>query len=290
VTPRKYASARDFRRALEDRLQGISRRDHVDLQRLRREVAFDRMLARFFATDPAPWVLKGGYLMELRLQMARSTRDVDLTLRGKASLVIENRKERNQAVRELLEDDASTDLGDFFVYVIGEAMMDLNVPAYGGARFPVEARIDGRRFVNFHIDIAVGDVLVEPLDRLPGRGWLDFAGIAPTLIQAISAEQQFAEKLHAYTLPRQNANSRVRDLLDMLLLVEAGKLSRTRTAQAIMTTFEKRNTHSVPGELIPPPTTWAKPFAALAAECAVSDSVEHAFEKVRVFLDTLALS
>jgi hypothetical protein len=84
VTPRKYASARDFRRALEDRLQGISQRDHVDLQRLRREVAFDRMLARFFATDPAPWVLKGGYLMELRLQMARSTRDVDLTLRGKA--------------------------------------------------------------------------------------------------------------------------------------------------------------------------------------------------------------
>jgi hypothetical protein len=144
---------------------------------------------------PAPWVLKGGYLMELRLQMARSTRDVDLTLRGKASLVIENRKERNQAVRELLEDDASRDLDDFFVYVIGEAMMDLNVPAYGGARFPVEARIDGRRFVNFHIDIAVGDVLVEPLDRLPGRGWLDFAGIAPTLIQAISSEQQFAEKL-----------------------------------------------------------------------------------------------
>ena len=110
--------------------------------------------------------------MELRLQIARSTRDVDLTLRGRASLVIEDPKERNHAVRELLEDDAAADLGDFFVYVIGEAVMDLNVPVYGGARFPVEARIDGRRFVNFHIDIAVGDVLVEPLDRLSGRDWL----------------------------------------------------------------------------------------------------------------------
>jgi hypothetical protein len=57
-----------------------------------------------------------------------------------------------------------------------------------------------------------------------------------------------------------------------------------------MTTFEKRNTHSVPGEFIPPPTSWAKPFAALAAECAVSESVEHAFKKIRVFLDTLALN
>ena len=155
MASKKYATARAFRRALEDRLQSISQRDHIDLQRLRREVAFDRMLARLFAGDPAPWVLKGGYLMELRLRVARSTRDVDLMLRGRASLIREDLKDRNQAVRELLEDSASTDLGDFFAYVIGEAMMDLNVPAYGGARFPVEARVDGRRFVNFHIDIAV---------------------------------------------------------------------------------------------------------------------------------------
>ena len=290
MASKKYATAGAFRRALEDRLQGISQTDHIDLQRLRREVAFDRLLARFFAHDSAPWVLKGGYLMELRLQIARSTRDVDLTLRGRASLVIEDPKERNHAVRELLEDDAAADLGDFFVYVIGEAVMDLNVPVYGGARFPVEARIDGRRFVNLHIDIAVGDVLVEPLDLLPGRDWLDFAGIARPLIQAISAEQQFAEKLHAYTLPRQNPNSRVRDLLDMLLLVEDGKLSRTRTEQTIKATFAKRKTHSVPEEFAPPPTPWAKPFAVLGAECAISDSIEQAFKKIQMFLDTLNLN
>jgi predicted transcriptional regulator of viral defense system len=286
----KYATASAFRRALEDRLQSISQKDHIDLQRLRREVAFDRMLARLFASDTAPWVLKGGYLMELRLQVARSTRDVDLTLRGRAALITEDPKDSNQAVRELLEASASTDLSDFFVYVIGEAMMDLNVPAYGGARFPVEARVDGRRFVNFHIDIAIGDVLVEPLDRLYGHDWLEFAGIARPLIQAISAEQQFAEKLHAYTLPRQNPNSRVRDLLDMLLLVKAGKLSRNRTKQTIRTTFEKRKTHSVPDGFAPPPAAWAKPFAALAQECVISDTADEAFKKICVFLDTLALN
>src|SRR5690348_11439270 len=119
MPPKKYASATAFRRALEDRLQAISRRDDRDLQRLRREVAFDRLLARFFASDPAPWVLKGGYLMELRLQTARSTRDIDLTLRGRPSLTVEDPNERNAAIRELLQEYASTNLGDFFVYVIG---------------------------------------------------------------------------------------------------------------------------------------------------------------------------
>ena len=38
---RKYRSAADFRRALEDRLQDIAKREAVDLQRVRREVAFD---------------------------------------------------------------------------------------------------------------------------------------------------------------------------------------------------------------------------------------------------------
>jgi hypothetical protein len=212
----RHATASAFRRALEDRLQRISRRDHIDLQRLRRKVAFDRMLARFFTRDPAPWVLKGGYLMELRLHTARSTRDVDLTLREKAlPAATDERKDKNQAIRELMQEHASTNLEDFFVYVIGNATMNLDVPVAGGGRFPVEARIDGRRFVNFHIDIAAGDVLVEPVERFSARDWLDFAGIARPVIQAISAEQHFAEKLHAYTLPRQNPNSRVRDLLDM---------------------------------------------------------------------------
>lgn len=36
-----YRSAADFRRALEDRLQAIAKKEALDLQRIRREVAFD---------------------------------------------------------------------------------------------------------------------------------------------------------------------------------------------------------------------------------------------------------
>jgi hypothetical protein len=54
--------------------------DQIDPNRLRRQVSFDRLLARLFREEPAPWVLKGGYALELRFKAARSTLDIDLTV------------------------------------------------------------------------------------------------------------------------------------------------------------------------------------------------------------------
>ena len=82
---KRYATAAAFRRALEDRLKDIAGKQGVDLQRLRRQVAFDRFLARLFqAARPSAlsWVLKGGYAMELRIKAARTTKDIDLTMRS----------------------------------------------------------------------------------------------------------------------------------------------------------------------------------------------------------------
>jgi hypothetical protein len=44
MEPKRYATAAAFRRAREDRLQDIAAKESVDLQRLRRQVAFDRFL------------------------------------------------------------------------------------------------------------------------------------------------------------------------------------------------------------------------------------------------------
>jgi hypothetical protein len=70
--PRQYATAAAFRVALETRLNAIATAEKVDLQRLRRQISFDRLLARFFAERHGPWLLKGGYAMELRLRSART--------------------------------------------------------------------------------------------------------------------------------------------------------------------------------------------------------------------------
>ena len=85
--PKNYATATAFRRALEDRLKLIAQKERAALERLRRGVTFDRLLARLFGRDDAPWVLKGGYALEIRIKEARATRDIDLALRhtlGKA--------------------------------------------------------------------------------------------------------------------------------------------------------------------------------------------------------------
>ena len=45
----------------------------------------------------------------------------------------------------------------------------------------------------------------------------------------ISREQQFAEKIHAYSFPfKDRTNSRVRDLVDLVILIRDGKLSTVR--------------------------------------------------------------
>lgn len=71
----KYASAGALRRALEDRLRQTATTANIDLAHLRRQVAFDRLLARLFHSAEAPWALKGGYAMELQLRVARTTVD-----------------------------------------------------------------------------------------------------------------------------------------------------------------------------------------------------------------------
>ena len=288
MEPKKYATAAAFRRALEDRLQDIAGKEGVDLQRLRRQVAFDRLLARLFqAGQPRalPWVLKGGYAMELRIKAARTTKDIDLTMRSVFSSGEKKDDKKNLAVLEKLQEAAAFSSDDFFVYTIGEPIADLDAAPYGGARFPVEARLDGRVFVGFHLDVGIGDAVMEPLEVIEGRDWLGFAGIASPSLYMIPREQQFAEKLHAYTLPRQGAaNTRVRDLVDMVLLIQSGTLAKAKVAEAIRVTFDRRGTHAVPNLLPQPPTDWQKPYDALAKECGLSGAIDEAFAILDAYL------
>jgi predicted nucleotidyltransferase component of viral defense system len=265
----RYKTPTALRRALEDRLMAAVRRDGGDIQRMRRQAAFDRLLCRLFHEPDAPWLLKGGYAMELRIRAARTTRDVDLAIRN-----LPTKKWDDTAIRNLLESAASVDLQDGFEFTIGAPTMDLDAAPYGGSRFPVEAQMAGRRFANFHLDVSAGDVLREPFEILEGQDWLGFAGIAKVKLPAISREEQFAEKLHAYTLPRTGRpNTRVKDLVDMVLLFNSGTMDQVRLAENIKATFLRRGTKDVPESLPPPQDDWAEPFGVMAAECGLDKNM-----------------
>lgn len=286
--PRRYTTATAFRKAIEERLKQQARREEVDSQRLRRQVAFDRLLARLFFKEDAPWALKGGYAIELQIAEARTTKDIDLVLQDLRLFPKTDSENQKRAILDALQRAAAIDLGDFFIFLIGQPTYDLEATPYGGVRYPVEARVDGRTFVKFHLDVGIGDVTIEPLDIVEGRNWLAFLGIPTPRFKMIPKEQQFAEKLHAYTFPRETIpNSRVKDLVDMVLLIRLGTMDNKRIALAIQATFDRRNTHSVPTILLEPPKEWEKPFAALAMECKMSENVTEAFGSLKLFLASL---
>jgi predicted nucleotidyltransferase component of viral defense system len=278
---KRYETAQALRRALEDRMLAQVRREGGDVQRLRRQAAFDRLLCRLFHEGNPPWLLKGGYAMELRIRAARTTRDIDLALRrwpGGAKQWDED------AVRNLLEEMARIDLEDGFEFTIGEPTMDLNAAPYGGSRYPVSAQMAGRRFASFHLDVSAGDVLREPFEILEGHDWLGFAGIAKARLPAISAEEQFAEKLHAYTLPREGrTNTRVKDLVDLLLLVDSGSLDSVRLVESIRETFYRRSTHEIPSSLPPPPPSWDEHFCELSSQCGLKGTLLEQYGRLAAF-------
>ncbi|MEI7807653.1 MAG: nucleotidyl transferase AbiEii/AbiGii toxin family protein [Verrucomicrobiota bacterium] len=283
----RYETPVALRRALEDRIIAQAAKAGGDIQRLRRQAAFDRLLCRLFQNETSPWLLKGGYAMELRIRAARTTRDIDLALRKSAATP----KEWNiEAVTALLRQAAAINLEDGFEFTIGDATLDLDAAPYGGARFTVLAQMAGRQFAQFHVDVSSGDVLREPYEMLEGRDWFGFAGLPRARVPAVSPEEQFAEKLHAYTLPRTGSeNSRVKDLVDLVLLIEQAKLNVSRLGKSIRETFQRRNTHSIPTALAPPPASWAARFSEMAEECGIDADIHKHFAAVEQFYQKLNL-
>ncbi len=270
---RPYPNAAAFRQALEARLRNVAQARGVQIQGLRLKVAIERLLARLFHEPNPPWLLKGGYAMELRFRpKARTTRDVDLTL----TEVVEPEAlaSRLTEVHEALMNATGRNLADFFEFTIPPARSELNAAPGGGGRFSVIATVAGREFARFHIDIGFGDAALGKPDRLPGDDLLAFAEIPPPIALAIPKAQQFAEKLHAYTFPwTDRENTRSRDLVDMVLLIERGLLDPDEVRRAVIETFTHRRRHTIPTRLAPPPSAWAAEIPAMAREAGISTTI-----------------
>lgn len=217
--------------------------------------------------------------MELRMVHARATNDMDLTRFKRAGQM---KKPMSELILEELLACARLNLNDHFIFQIGIPQSDIENAPYGGSRHNISAIIDERPFVQFHLDVG-GDFLIDSIETVPGTDWLQFCGIPAPVISMISAGQQFAEKLHSYTLPRERLNTRTKDLIDLILILKA----KTREPRAFLPTlqrvFKARNTHLLPAILPKPPTNWQKPFASMAAECGISQNMKEGFLEVADF-------
>ena len=265
--------ARRLRAALDARILNQSGSD--DPNPLRRRFAYQRMLRRLADHTDGGWVLKGGYLLEARVSVrTRATKDVDLAMRtvGNGSDVV-------ALLRSALTPDPD---GDHFVFFVSEASaLTVDSRANPAWRASVDAQLDGRSFAKLRVD------LVERLDEI-GNATEQFVIPAPVAgmnlgdahILVVDIAQHAAEKFHALCqrFPDGRQNTRVKDLLDIVLLVESGLLPNPNLAARIRAVFDVRDGTVPPSTLPTPPASWRVDYALLANSTdATATDLDSAF-------------
>jgi len=205
-------------------------------------------------------LLKGGLVLELRLERARATKDIDLRLIGSPESVLADLRQAGQL-----------NLKDFMTFEVSPDTEHPQIRSdgmrYEGFRFRTECRLAGKLYgQRFGVDVAFGDPFLGEPEIVSAEDTLAFAGVAPPALRLYPIETHLAEKLHAYTLPRSRPNTRVKDLPDIALLGTTQPLDAERLRLALTQTFEFRGTHAVPSSVPDPPATWSTPYDQLARE------------------------
>jgi hypothetical protein len=223
-------------------------------------------------------VLKGGVSLQLRLgERARTTKDVDVLWR----------RDPGQ-LHERLASAANQDPNDWFAFQVARPTRATDTEPTT-LRFQIQSLLDSRAFEQFSLDVGLEDRLTGEIDAFPMPSLLSFAGFEPTLVPCYPVVQLLAEKLHAYTFTYASGpSSRVKDLVDIMLLAEMTNPTSGQLRSSISTIFVDRATHSLPPELPVPPASWRVPFRTMALEVGLSvHNLEDCFQAVGRFLNPI---
>jgi hypothetical protein len=210
-------------------------------------IAFERLMARL----DDRWILKGGYALQLRTPQARTTQDIDLLVKDIPP----------ETMTESLLSALHQPLPDYFDFYAEQTNPVNTQPKL--YRFLVTARLAGREFERFHIDIGTQDPVVAPPEQLQPPNLLSFAGLSSAPILCYSISQHIAEKIHAIVLTRQPPSSRVKDMVDVLLLAQMNKpLEISQLRCSLEQIFTARDT-ILPGHFDHIPAMWRQAYEQL---------------------------
>lgn len=152
---------------------------------------------------------------------ARATRDLDLAARDVGA----DDAEVRDALVEALQSDPQNDFFEFrlagFKAIVVEGALG---PVW---RASVDCRLDGRTFDRVVIDVVVRASEVQRTESIPLPGTLSFADVPVVEIVTVDLYQHSAEKLHAMVRTYgDRPSSRVKDLADLVLFIDAGSSRR----------------------------------------------------------------
>lgn len=193
-----------------------------------------------------------------------------------------------EAMKDLIAAQA-LDLGDFFAFAIERTDALDELQDGMAVRYHVNATVDGRRFERVTLDVGFNQLFDAEPEMLTGPDLFAFAGITPIQIPTIPIAYHIAERLHAYTRTygEGRQSSRVKDLIDLVLIAETTELIADPLRLAIDKTFSDRGTQKVPGALPAPPETWATPYRTLAMKTALDPDMHSGHTTAARFLDPI---
>jgi predicted nucleotidyltransferase component of viral defense system len=231
--------SKDLAASVRARLLNISKADKTDFNQVLVRYALERLLYRLSQSSHADtFVLKGALLFAIWYDLPhRSTRDADLLGFGASDLV---------SIGQTFRDIASVQVADGIVFDPASVSVEeiRKDAGYAGARVMIDAEL-ARAKCRTQIDIGFGDAVTPgPIQATYPVLIADFP--APVL-RTYPVYTVVAEKLHAIALLGMT-NSRLKDYLDLSVLLDRETLDLNTLATAITATFERRGM-DVPTEL-----------------------------------------
>ena len=276
--------------------QAKARSEPVD--RVRKKIAFQLLLARLATAASSEYTLKGGYAIEIKFGIVRATKDIDLITRTlMRAAFAKDFATAASLMRQKLVNQLAYPVGpeDRLVRFRVEDDIKAIHGRGGGVQLSARMMVGNQRYTEFSIDLSLEDIKNPVHELVPIYSMV--AGVPnPPDIETLANEQILAEKLHAYMRNGQEFKSRPKDLADMVLIAGTGiDLAKARRLIGEVFTFwledeTTRGLKSLPPTpstaeaMQPPPEAWLDEYQRLAAGMGITDDMNAGWRAVRDLL------
>jgi hypothetical protein len=166
VTQKEYKTPAAFRHALDERIRKEREKTGLSFERIRNTIVYDRFIVRLASEFGDSIMVKGGVALEMRLERARATKDIDIRLEGDAKQILQ----RLQAAGAL-------DERDYFTFEVSRSKhpeVEGDGAVYGGERFRARALIGGHEYHSFGVDVGIADMVTEAPDIVESSEFITF--------------------------------------------------------------------------------------------------------------------
>ena len=218
-------------KSLMDKLRNLSQKCNITINEVLQNYMFERILERLSISKyKNNFILKGGLLLSSIMGIdIRTTMDMDTCIKG----ITLTDEQLYRVLKEIL----SIDVEDNMYFEIKNSEPIREEDDYGGLRYNIIAKFDNLR-VNLSIDIATGDVITPKEIEYDYKMMFEDRNLK---IMTYNIESIIAEKFQT-VISRGILNSRMKDYYDLYYLVTYKYFSKENLKNAIIKTFEKRET------------------------------------------------